>query len=186
MQYSSRTMLIVVVAAAVLLTCLVYPDPIVGDIAYTFGLLLVAFGTIGAIYVRGQRRAFLVGFLIAFGSYYYSSLWATETRIAFLNYQQGIRYGSPGLITTRLLASAFDALHSRTDWMTNPGPGRFPGGLTTNKIYGGYMAFMALGHTIIGLGLGMLGGWVAQRLAPLAPPPTRRSLEEILHEMDSK
>ena len=62
MQYSSRTMLIVTVIAAVLLTCFVYPDPIIGDIAYTCGLLLVAFGTIAAIYFRGKPEHFGSGF----------------------------------------------------------------------------------------------------------------------------
>ncbi|HVT28282.1 MAG TPA: hypothetical protein VHE81_09740 [Lacipirellulaceae bacterium] len=182
MQYSSRTMLIVAVVAAVLLTCLVYPDPIVGDIAYTCGLLLIAFGTIGAIYVRGRQRAFLVGFLVVFGSYYYASLWTTETRLSLLAYQQGgMRYVSSSLITSRLLASAYEGLHPTAYPRVN---GPFPRASPSDQIVGRYLAYMTIGHSIIGLVLGILGGWLALRLAPAALPVTERTIDEILDEME--
>src|SRR3954453_1868559 len=92
MQYSIRTLLLVATATAIVCACIVYPDPIMGDLVYTAGLLLIGFGAIGAIYFTGQRRAFLIGFLIFFGGYYYVSVSQSEMRMALAYSQQ---LGSP-------------------------------------------------------------------------------------------
>jgi hypothetical protein len=175
------------VAAAVSVICLVFPEPFVGDLFYTAGWLLIAFGVIAAIYSRGERRAYLIGFLILFGGYFYQSAWPNDARAASAYYQGGrVRYLSPGLISTKLLAYAYARIHSggNTFWSQAKGtPARMS---TPDKIAGRYMAFMVVGHTLIALGLGAIGGRVAQRLALPASPASKRQLEEILQEIDSE
>jgi hypothetical protein len=166
----------------------VYPEPWVGDLFYTAGFLLVVFAAIAAIYIRGRRRAFLVGFLILFGGYGYFSLWSWgETRnMLMLSYAQpgvSTRNLAPSLITTRLLAYAYEGLNPDFLSGRRVSTGRKPPA-TPQEIFGQYMTFMVIGHTIIGLGLGILGGRVAQRLAGLPPATAKKPLEEILKEMD--
>ena len=189
MQYSTRTMLWGAAVAAVLLTCLVYPEPFVGDLFYTAGVLLFSFGIIAAIYFRGRRRAFLIGFLVLFGMYTSQSLWlgGSQIMLRFAQIAQpnmNSRFATQGLITTRLLSYAYEAL--QPDFLTgrNVTPGRAPNRVSPQDMYGRYMTFMVVGHTLFGLALGVLGGWIAQRLAVPAPPVTGRPLEKIIDEMN--
>ena len=48
------------------------------------------------------------------------------------------------------------------------------------------MAFLTMGHTLIAIGLGVLGGQVAQRLALSAAPANSQSLEEMLEKIDDE
>ena len=191
MSYSLRTMLIVAGVVAIVLACLVYPDPIVGELFFTAGFLLVTFGAVAAIYSRGHRRAFLIGFLILFGSYCWYSLWSTTARTISGLMQpgmamgSGIRYFPPGIITTRLLYYAYEGLNPDVLSGRQPLSGRSSSPRTGEQIYGRLTGFMTVGHTIIGLALGVLGGLVAQRLAWQPVPATARSIDEIRREMDA-
>ena len=190
MQYSTRTLLITAAVVAVVLACLVYPEPFIGDLFYTAGVLLFGIGIIAAIYARGRRRAFLIGFLVLFGIYCSQSLWFNSSRLIL---GLGINpYGQPGasarysqgLITTRWLAYAFEALSP--DFFSGRvlAPRRPSSSMSQQDIYLRYGSFMLIGHTIIGLALGVVGGWIAQRMLAPAPPTAGRPLEKILDDMD--
>jgi hypothetical protein len=188
MQYSTRTLLIVAAVVAVLLACLVYPEPFIGDLFYTAGLLVLGVGIIAAIYARGRQRAFLIGFLVLFGIYSSQSVWFNNSRLLL-----GINiYGQPGtsarysqgLITTRLLSYAYEAL-SPDFFSGRPVASRRPSSsMSQQDIYLRYGSFMLIGHTVIGLALGVAGGWLAQRMVAPVPPTAGRPLEKILDDMD--
>lgn len=175
MNYSSRTLMLV--AAGLATACLVFADPILGDLYYTAGMLLFAFGVIRAIYSQGQRRAFWVGFVILYAIYSYHLNWM------YLQFGGG-RNAATGLITTRLLAVVYEGMNpmlaaERGRFAASTSPMSLPGNLV-----GGYIAFLTMGHTLIALGLGVIGGRVAQRLALPAASTSQRTLEEILQEVD--
>ena len=179
MNYSLRTWTLV--AAGVATACLVFANPFLGDLYYTVGLLFFAYGIIRAIFSQGHQRAFWIGFVVVFGIYSYHSAWA------FLQFG-GARSASTGLITTRLLSTAYEGMNpelsvARGRFTTSPSSTTLPGNLI-----GGYIAFLTMGHTLIALGLGIVGGQFAQRLAATgaqAALANYRSLEEILQEVDS-
>jgi hypothetical protein len=199
MRFSMRMQLIVVAVVAMCVASLVYPDPVVGDLFYTAALLLILFAAVGAIYYQGRRRAFLIGFLIFFGGYYWATATPNEIRMSWVLNQSGIssRSLTPAVITAPLLASAYEAMHSsgypranpvrNNNWQYSPSP--IPS-MPPNSI-NGYVAFLVVGHTIIAFGLGLLGGGVARRLSlrgstasiPPAQLPSKRSITEILAEM---
>lgn len=199
MRFSMRTQLMVVAIAALCMASLVYPDPIVGDLFFTVGLLLILCAAVGAIYYQGPRRAFLVGFLIFFGGYYWAAATPNDIRISWALSQSG--YGSrsltPAIITTRLLALAFEAMHPQGYLRQISIPTKSaisystPTPVMPTSAINGYVAFLVVGHTIIAFGLGLLGGGVARRLAfrrlpspaPPAEPPSKRSITEILAEI---
>jgi hypothetical protein len=188
MHYSMRTLLLAATAAAIVCACLVYPDPIMGDLVYTSGLLLIAFGAIAAIYSNGQRRAFLIGFLILFGGYYFVGLSQYEMRMAMAYMQQAgnMRYTVPstGLLTSRFLAFAYESLHSPSEGLVSGlRPSR---SLAPDKLVGGYVAFMMVGHAVFAFALGIIGGRVAQRLWGRAMPLIGRPLEEVLKELSEE
>src|SRR3954467_9569883 len=185
MQYSMRTLLLAATAAAIICTCMVYPDPVTGDLVYTAGVLLIGLASIGAIYFTGQRRAFVIGFLIFFGGYYYVSISQSEMRMALAYSQQlgNTRFAvsGSGLITSRFLAYAYETLHSPSDGvLTGLRRGR---SMTPDKIVGGYVAFMLVGHTVFAFAVGILGGRVSQYLSGRMTPLVKRPLEEVLKEM---
>ena len=176
MNYSPRT--VTLVAAGVATACLVFANPVLGDLYYTAGMLLFAFGVIRAIYSQGQRRAFWVGFVILYAIYSYHINWM------YLQFGGG-RNAATGLITTRLLAAMYEGMNpllaaERGRFAVSPSPVSLPGNLV-----GGYIAFLTMGHTLIALGLAVIGGRVAQRIALPAISTSHRSLEEILKEVDS-
>jgi hypothetical protein len=169
---------LMLVAAGVATACLVFANPVLGDLYYTAGLLIFAFGVIRAIYSEGQRRAFWIGFVILYSLYCYHTTWA------FIQYGGG-RNMSTGLITTRLLAAVYETMNpelmaARGRVAMPPSPMSLPGNL-----FGGYIGFLTMGHTLIALGLGVIGGRVAQRFASPPSPTSQRSLEEILQQIDS-
>jgi hypothetical protein len=188
MSYSMRTLLLVATAAAIVCACLVYPDPIMGDLIYTSGLLVIAFAAIAAIYSSGERRAFLIGFLILFGGYYYVGLSQYELRTAAAYMQQpgNMRFMVPstGLLTSRFLAYAYDVLHSQSDGLVSGL--RSSRSLAPDKVIGGYIAFMMVGHAVFAFALGMIGGRVAQRLAARTTTLIGRPLEEVLKELSEE
>jgi hypothetical protein len=174
MKYSLRTFMLV--AAGVATACLVFADPILAELYYTAGLLLFAFGIVVAIYSQASRRAFWIGFVILFGIY------VSQTTSSFLQYVQFAQFGGGrnppmGLITSRLLGMVYEGLNPSV--FSGRGQPTMP-----NAMLGGYMAFLIMGHTLIAVGLGVLGGRAAQRLALPATPINNRSLEEILEKID--
>jgi hypothetical protein len=192
MSYSLRTMLIAAAVVAIVLTCLIYPDPIVDELYFTAGFLLFAFGTIAAIYSHGNRRAFLIGFLILFGSYCWYSLWSTTGRTVSGAVQPGMgvgmgtRYLPPGPITTRLLYFAYEGLNPDIFSGRQPITGRPSAPRTGEQIYGRFIGFMTIGHTLFGLALGVGGGLIARRLARQPVPTSAHSIDEIMPAMDVK
>jgi hypothetical protein len=186
MNYSLRFLLIGMAGFAVVCASMVYPEPLVGDLFYTFGLLAIAFAAIAAIYFRGSRRAFWVGFLILFAGYYSHSVWPGEIRSTFALFQgsAGMNFPAQGLVTTRLLSGAYESLHpdNRSGQPTSGRINRYGGSpfpVTDNRA-GKFIAFMTAGHTAIAFLLGIGGGLIAQRIAALAPPTAKRQLEKIL------
>jgi hypothetical protein len=180
MKNSSRTLMLM--AAGVATACLAFADPVLAELYYTVGLLLFAFGIIIAVYSSGQHRAFWIGFVILFGIY------MSQTTSSFLQYVQfsqftGGRNPPMGLITSRLLGMVYEGLHPTE--FSGRGQTLRPNGMPGNLI-AGYMAFLTMGHTLIAIGLGVLGGRIAQRLAFVQPPTNNRSLEEILDKIDGE
>src|SRR6476620_941463 len=113
MNYSLRTLLILAAVISVLCACLVYPRPIVGDLFYTLGLLMAAYATIAAIYFRGPRRAFWLGFLILFAGYFCHTVWpsAVHNMWDYVQETSGIAFAPSGMITKRLLYHAYKLLN---------------------------------------------------------------------------
>lgn len=161
--------------------CLVFADPILADLYYTFGLLLFAFGILIAIYARGQRRAFWIGFAILFGIYLSQT---TPLTLQFLQLAQfgGGRNASTGLITTRVLGLVFQGLHPEAF----SGQGQPPPNNMMAKMFGDYVPFLTMGHTLIGIGLGVVGGRFAQYLLATAGQVKVRSIEDFLLEVDQE
>lgn len=184
MNYSLRTLLLIAAGLSVFCASLVYATPIVGDLYYTFGLLMIAYATIAAIYFRGKRRAYWIGFLILFAVYYCHTVWPTEIRSAYSYFQRagGMGFTGQGLVTSRLLAGAYEGLHPSDI------PGRTSGGLRINprpdETVGQYIAFTTAGHTAIALALGVGGGLLAQRFASQVLPTTKRPSEHFVSDMD--
>jgi hypothetical protein len=177
MKNSLRTWLLVAVGVAT--ACLVFADPILAEIYYTFGLLLFAFGILIAIYARGQRRAFWVGFVILFGIYL-SQTTSSSFQLIQLAQFGGIRNPPMGLITTRLLGMIYEGFHPEGF----SGRGQFSPNNGMGNVFGGYMAFLTMGHTLFAIGLGVIGGSVAQHLTASVGQTKIRSIEDVLLEVD--
>jgi hypothetical protein len=186
MNYSLRTLLIVAAGFAVVCASMAYPTPIIGDLFYTFGLILIAYAVIAAIYCRGTRRAYWIGFIVLFAGYYSHSVWPGEIRgtFALIQGSGGMRFPAQGLVTSRLLSIAYEGLHPdsfRGSVFASPRSGRLT---SQDEKAGKYIAFMTTGHTAIAMLLGIAGGFVAQTIAARTPQPVKRPLEKILSEMD--
>jgi hypothetical protein len=113
-------------------------------------------------------------------------IYISQTTSSFLQFVQFSQYAGGrnppmGLITSRLLGMVYEGLHP-TEFSGRKPPLR-PNGMPGNLI-AGYMAFLTMGHTLIAIGLGVVGGGVAQRLAFAKSPTNNRSLEEILQDVD--
>src|SRR5262245_36463387 len=113
MNFTTRQLLLFVAGAAVALASLAFTDPVVGDIFYTGALLLIAYAIIAAIYCRGTRRAYWIGFVILFAGYFCHTVWPSEIRTAYNSMRVGssIGYGAQDIVTTRLFNYSFGALH---------------------------------------------------------------------------
>lgn len=187
MNYSLRTLLIVAAVVSVLCACLVYPRPIVGDLFYTFGLLLAAYSVIAVIYFRGLRRAFWVGFLILFGGYFCHTVWpsAVHNTWAYFQDTSGMAVVHSGIITTRLLYSAYILLNpmSSTGAPIVNGPGGFASrvALGPGEVPGQFIAFMTVAQTTIAIVLGIVGGFIAQWVSLQT---FTRPIEKYLSERD--
>ncbi len=183
MNYSLRTLLLTAAGLSIVCASLVYATPLIGDLFYTFGLLMIAYGTIAAIYFQGKRRAYWVGFLILFAGYFCHSVWPSEIRSTWAYFQRNgsIGYTTQGLITTRLLAGAYEGLHPSSAPSSVP----MRGGRTVSgpQTAGQYIAFMTAGHTVIALFLGIGGGVVAQRFASRSLQSVRKPIENYLREI---
>ena|SRR5438270_885176 len=188
MNYSLRTLLIVATGFAIVFASLAYPTAIVGDLFYTFALLVIAFGSIAALYFRGQRRAYWVGFLILFGGYFCHSVWPSEIRSTWLFLQRGgnLGYASQGIVTSRLLGIAYEGLHDPMGLRRTIRSPRMPSYPAPEETAGQYVAFMTTGHVAIGLMIGIAGGLVAQRLASQTLPLMKRPIEKILRDIESQ
>jgi hypothetical protein len=166
MKFSLRTLLILAAVISVLCACLVYPRPIVGDLFYTFGLLLAAYSAIAVIYFRGPRRAFWVGFLILFGGYFCHTVWpsAVHNTWAYFQENSGVPFVPSGMITTRLIYYAYEALNplSAARVASVAPSGRL---IIPDEVPGQFIAFMTVAQTTVGMVLGIAGGLVAQRIA---------------------
>jgi hypothetical protein len=68
-RFSIAGLLVFIVALALCLAALSRPSCLAASAAFTFLLMSLAIAAIGAVYRRGQRRAFWIGFL-ACGSLY--------------------------------------------------------------------------------------------------------------------
>src|SRR5262245_18163473 len=190
MNYSLRTLLIVATGIAFLLACLVYPMPILGDLFYTLGLLAIAFAVIAVTYIRGSQRAFWVGFLILFAGYFCHTVWPSEIRStwSYLQRSGNIGYASQGVVTSRMLAFAFESLHPSA-LGGQPYNRRYPGfagPMSPEQTAGQFISFITIGHTTIGVLLGVVGGVAAQRIAIRTLPLVKRPLESVLREMEKQ
>ena len=164
MKFSLRTLLVIMAALSVLLASFVYLNPIIRDLYYTCGLLMVGFALISAIYHRGSRRAFWVRFIILFAGYFGHSVWPTEIRTSWMAFLNNFGYDAPGLVTNRLLVLCYQGLHG-------PLPKTFGNPTATgNAAAERYVAFLIVGHTAIAFVLGIFGGVIAKRLAVKMPP----------------
>jgi hypothetical protein len=168
MNFSLRTLLIITAGVAVICASLVYATPIVGDLFYTLGLLMMAFSTIAAIYRRGSQRAYWIGFVILFATYFCHTVWPSEIRGTWTVMQRGRPFGFPtqDLITTRLLSFLYQGLHG--DMPTSVAFG--PRAASVDPAPAAFVAFVTVGHTAFALLLGLAGGAMARRFAlPAAP-----------------
>jgi hypothetical protein len=165
MNYSLRTLLIFTAVFAIVVACLVFPEPLVGDLFYTLGLLMIAIAMLAAIYFRGPIRAYWIGFLLLFAGYYAHTVWPSEIRSTWTMVQTmgGLNYPAQGPITTRLMSAAYEGLHGPFTPRQSVMAPRTGGG--TSGDVGKYVAFMTVGHTVIALLLGLAGGAIAQRFA---------------------
>jgi hypothetical protein len=168
MKFSLRTLLIVTASVAVVCACLAYPSPEVGDLCYSLGLMSIAFAAVLAIYQRGPKRAYWVGFLLLFATYFCHTVWPSELRGTWAVMQRfgGIDYPTQGVFPTRALTLLYQRLHG--DFRPTSGlvfGGRTPRG---NEIMGKFVAFQTAGHTAIAALLGFCGAVLAQRYALLA------------------
>jgi hypothetical protein len=187
MAFTSRQMLIFVAGAAVVLASLAFPDPIVGDLFYTGALLMIAIATIAAIYCRGTRRAYWVGFVILFAGYFCHTVWPTEIRTPYNSFRYGnaMGYGAQDLVTTRLFNYFFGSLHGSPTPMAMPGMAgmgttrRTPGNVTMVQ----YVTFMTVAHTAVAALLGLLGGSIARRYAAQTIQQLKQTIEGISGEL---
>jgi hypothetical protein len=151
-------------AVAVVSASLVSAAPVIGDLFYTLGLLIVPFAAIAALYQRGPRRAQCIGFLVVFTSYFFHTIWPTEIRATWAVAQRTgeLDYPSQRPITTRLLSFLFQGLHGDMGSDVDYGD---PGYDTAMK----FIAFLTIGHFAIGVVLGFIGGALARRFASREP-----------------
>jgi hypothetical protein len=165
MNFSLRTLLVFMAAAAVVSASLVSAAPVIGDLFYTIGLMTIPFAAICALYQRGPERAQCIGFLIVFASYFFHTLWPTEIRatVAVAQRTGDYEYPSQGPITTRMLSYLFLGLHGE---MPNDVDYGGPGYDTGMK----FIAFQTVGHLTIGTLLGLIGAALAKRFALRAAP----------------
>jgi hypothetical protein len=169
MNFSLRTLLIIVAGLSVLIASLVYVNPFVGDIYYTLGLLTIGLAIILAVYRSGPNRAYWVGFLILFGGYFCHTVWPSEIRTTWLAFSDDFGMRTPGLITNRLLALCFEGLHGGMPDTGFPGPRSRRSALAEQ-----YVSFLIVGHTAIAALLGCCGGLVARKLVLHPAMPIRR------------
>src|SRR4051794_38677868 len=86
MQFSVRTLFLTVSCLAVTCYCLLYANPVVGDIYYTVTIAAVILGLIMVTQLRGDRQAYWMGFTIVAASYVWLSMsrdWI-DTRLSVL------------------------------------------------------------------------------------------------------
>jgi hypothetical protein len=150
-----------------------------GDLFYTFGLLAISFAAIAALYRHGPQRAYWVGFVIVFTSYFVHAIWPSELRSTWTMMQRAgdIPYATPGMVTTRILSLCYTGLHGDVGLVR----GIFrPRSAAIDAATAKFIAFQVIGHTAIALLLGMLGGMLARRLAARPLPPIEALSEEHL------
>jgi hypothetical protein len=177
MNFSLRQLFIFLGLAAIALGCMTVASPIVGDIFYTLGLLMIAFATIAAIYTYGTRRAFWVGFVICFAGYFGHTVWPSEVRSAWLGLRGmgQLNYPAPDIVTTRVLSIMFQGLHDPWNLRSPPNFSTSQNSLSAGQ----YLAFMTIGHTIFAFALGIGGGMLAQRFAAEPLAQLKRSIENL-------
>jgi hypothetical protein len=168
MNFSLRTLLIFMAAAAVVSASLVSAAPIIGDLFYTVGLMTIPFVGVAALYLRGPQRAACIGFLLVFTSYFFHTLWPSEIRATWAVAQRAgnIDYPTQNPITTRMLSVLFEGVHGAFQANVRSSP-------RSAGIYESaakFVAFQTVGHVTIGTLLGLVGGALARRFAlRLAP-----------------
>ncbi len=166
MNFSLRTLLVFMAGVAVVSASLVSADPIAGDLFYTAGLLTIPFAGVAALYHRGPKRAAYIGFMIVFTSYFFHTLWPSEIRATWAIAQRAgeIDYPTQSPITTRMLSFFFQGLHG--DFPL----GNVSFGTSTYQTAAKFVAFQTVGHIVIGVLLGLIGGGLARRFASRAIP----------------
>lgn len=160
MNFSLRTLLLIMAALSVLFASFVYVGPFVGDLFYTLGLFLVCFALIFAIYRQRESRAYWIGFFILFTAYFCHTVWPAEIRTTWIAFSNDFGLRTPGIISSRFLALCFQGIHGDIPSMRALTPGRGPNAIAEN-----YIAFMTVGHTAIAILLGICGGEISKRLA---------------------
>jgi hypothetical protein len=183
MNYSLRTLLILAAVISVLCACLVYPRPIIGDLFYSFGLLMAAYAAIAVIYFRGVRRAFWVGFFILFCGYFCHTVWpsAVHNMWDYVQETSGIAFAPSGMITKRLLYHAYKLLNPLSaigsPVVNGPGGTASRMVLGPGEVPGQFIAFMTVAQTSIAILLGIAGGLVARRISLHAFPARTQPIE---------
>jgi hypothetical protein len=156
MNFSLRTLLIFMALMAVVAASLSYPTSLVGDCYYTLGLTTIAMSMVAAFVLQGSKRAYWMGFVIAFVVYFGSSVSPMGLRNPPAGLGRMMPADSSGreLITTRMVSYLFDVMHP------SPGPGSQGRAMHVEE----YASFLTVGHTAIALLFGVCGGAIARRI----------------------
>src|SRR3954469_18398643 len=143
MRFSLRTMLAISAMVAAACALLFYPNVYLTTCFFTFIILFLSYGLSAAVLGIGERRAYWVGFTIFATTYFFAAFYGDLQP----NYRNEYTY--------RLLTSVL--LDRADNWLNLQRPIRGQDFEFTNL-----QVTMPVGHAVITVIVGVLGGIVAQ------------------------
>jgi hypothetical protein len=168
MQFSLKTLLLAFVVLGAGCAALMYPNRIWSSAFFTGGLVAVLFAGVAACAKRGRTRMFWIGFALLGGGYF---LCAMFDDVHAFSPSQGSRavWSEPRLLTSHLLLWCNDRLNNirteRSNVLVGGQPYSLGVGLQMQYLARGTAGYtLIIGHSLLTLMLGFMGGAIASRI----------------------
>lgn len=169
MQFSLRTVFLLITVLAVFFASLGFPRPLVASLVYSFAVAALALGAIAAVCYRDLTRAGWAGFSIVVFIYFLVTLWARTPDNPMLVVMMPSQ--STQLITDWAVDWLYLQIHSfdQSAPITTGTMSPMLAGIANHpqlyKLAPTYSAFWTIGHAGVGLMLGACGALFATWLA---------------------
>lgn len=163
MEFSLKSLLIVVTLLTVTLGGLIYATRIWAACFFTTFLLLLLYGVVQALVARGPSQAYWIGFIVFGGVYFLFSLFAEAQ--PYVDESGRVRSRREARLVTSEILILLDAQLNRAKPPREFGAGTVyphPGSAIFLTARGSLGHTFTIGHTCVAILLGMFGGAIAQ------------------------